>query len=125
MPLLLVEGEDDVRIWQQSVRSSFGRIAVWPTAAGDIQSLDKYEKTAADVIGAVYDNALAFSLRDRDELPYEIGDITHVVRMRLFCRSAENLIFSDDVLASLGLTWPTFSRAHQKMDWRQSRAFAS
>lgn len=105
MPLLLVEGEDDVRIWQQAVRSSQGRLALWPCEAGDIQSLDKYEAAAADVIAAVYDGAIAYSLRDRDDKPYDIEDRPNVVRMRLFCRAAENLLLSDEALAVLGITW--------------------
>ena len=105
-PILLVEGEDDARIWQRAVRSSQGRIKLWPCPAGDIQSLNSYETTASEIIGAVYDNARAFSLRDRDDAPYDIDDLPHVTRMRLNCRTAENLLLSDDVLAILDLTWP-------------------
>lgn len=107
-PILLVEGEDDVRIWQQAVRSSLGRIKLSPCAAGDIQSLEKYEAVAEDIIGAVYDNAKAFSLRDRDNGPYELDDRSRVIRMRLYCRTAENLILSDDVLEMLGSGWSRF-----------------
>jgi ABC-type branched-subunit amino acid transport system ATPase component len=120
MPILLVEGEDDVRIWQQAVRSSKGKISLWPCAAGDIQSLNKYETAASDVIGAVYDDARAYSLRDRDGSEYELSDLRSVVRMRLFCRSAENLILSNDVLDSLGLDWPVFQRRVKK--WIESNS---
>ncbi|MGJ4956271.1 AAA family ATPase [Bradyrhizobium sp. HKCCYLRH2015] len=105
MPILLVEGEDDERIWQQAARTSERRLLVWPCAAGDIQSLDKYEDQVEEIAGAIYDSATAFSLRDRDEHPYEINDKKIVKRMRLFCRAAENLILSDDVLASLDTNW--------------------
>lgn len=104
-PILLVEGEDDERIWQQATRSSRGRIKVWPCAAGDIQSLDEYEDTVSSIINAVYDNAKAYSLRDRDGYPYDIVDKENVIRARLNCRAAENLILSDDVLKLLGTTW--------------------
>jgi hypothetical protein len=70
-----------------------------------VQSLDEYENEVEAIAGAVYDNAKAFSLRDRDDQPYEIDDKVIVKRMRLFCRAAENLLFSDDVLASLGTDW--------------------
>jgi energy-coupling factor transporter ATP-binding protein EcfA2 len=106
-PILLVEGEDDHRVWQQAVRTSEGRIRVWPCHAGDIQSLNEYEQRSADIIGAVYDNARAYSLRDRDESPYEINDLGPVIRARLECRAAENLIVSDDVLTVLGGDWNT------------------
>lgn len=104
-PVLLVEGEDDERIWQQAIRSSRGRIKIWPCAAGDVQSLDEYEDTVSSIIDAVYDNAKAYSLRDRDDDPYDITDKANVIRARLNCRAAENLILSDDVLTLLGTTW--------------------
>ncbi len=110
-PILLVEGEDDERIWQQAGRSSKGKIRVWPCAAGDIQSLNEYEEKARSIIGAVYENAKAFSLRDRDDAPYEIEDLERVVRTRLNCRNAENLLLSDDVIHDLGTKWPTLQTA--------------
>jgi energy-coupling factor transporter ATP-binding protein EcfA2 len=106
-PPLIVEGEDDERIWQSAFRRSQGRISITPCVAGDIQSMNEYEVAADRIIKSVYDNAKAFSLRDRDDDPYEIGDVGAVVRARLNCRSAENLILSDDCLVELGTAWPT------------------
>jgi ABC-type multidrug transport system ATPase subunit len=113
-PVLLVEGEDDERIWQQAVRSSMNKLRVWPCSAGDIQSLDEYENEVEGIAGAIYDNARAFSLRDRDEHPYEIADKPIVVRARLFCRAAENLLLSDDVLGLLNTDW---GKMVQAMDY--------
>ena len=110
-PILLVEGEDDVRIWQQVVRTSRGRISIWPCAAGDVQSLSDYENTVSRVIQSVYDSAQAFSLRDRDGAPYDIDDEGSLIRCRLGCRNAENLILSDDVLVHLGTTWADFQQS--------------
>ena len=104
-PPLIVEGEDDERIWQAAVRHSQGRVSVYPCVAGDIQSMRRYEATADELMNAVYENAKAFSLRDRDEDPYKIEDQGLVVRCRLFCRNAENLIVTDDVLEELDTTW--------------------
>ena len=104
-PILLVEGEDDVRIWQQAVRSSELSIRIWPCAAGDIQSLSRYEDRARSILESVYDDAEAFSLRDRDGAPYEIDDTPPISRARLMCRAAENLLLSDDVLNSFGTDW--------------------
>lgn len=104
-PLLVVEGEDDERVWQSAVRSSQGRISIYPCVAGDIQSINDYEMKANELISSVYENARAFSLRDRDNDPYEIADVGSVVRFRLMCRNAENLIVSDDALADLGTNW--------------------
>ncbi len=113
-PPLIVEGEDDERIWQTAVRQSEGRIKVFPCVASDIQSMYQYEIAAKELIVSVYDDAKAYSLRDRDDEPYEILDISPVVRMRLNCRNAENLIVSDDVLAELGTDWDRLREALEK-----------
>lgn len=105
VPIFLVEGEDDVRIWQQAVRTSQGRIKIFPCAVDTITKLNEYEKEVSKIINAVYDKAKAFSLRDRDEKCEEIDDIPPVIKMRLSCRAAENLILSDDILERLGTSW--------------------
>jgi predicted ATP-dependent endonuclease of OLD family len=33
-PILLVEGEDDERVWQQAARTSQGKLQIWPCRAG-------------------------------------------------------------------------------------------
>lgn len=110
-PILLVEGEDDERIWQQAGRSSEGKLQIWPCRAGDVQSLDEYENQVESIAGAIYERAKAYSLRDRDQAPYEIEDKTIVKRMRLFCRSAENLVLSNDVLSLLDTDWEKMETA--------------
>lgn len=110
-PILLVEGEDDQRIWEQAVRSSGGWLRVWPCVAGDVQSLNNYEQTCADVIGAVYDNATALSVRDRDAGGYALNDLGPVKRAKLNCYAAENLLLSDDVLQSLSQNWQSMTSA--------------
>ncbi len=110
-PILLVEGEDDERIWQQAVRSSQGKIALWPCVVGDVQSLDSYEDEVVSICQAVYDNPVAYSLRDRDDLPYFIDDKAFIRRARLNCRAAENLLLTDDVLHGLDTDWPAMQAA--------------
>lgn len=104
-PIMLVEGEDDQRIWQQAVRSSKGKIRLWPCEAGDKSKLEVYEETVSKLIDSVYENAKAYSLRDRDNDPYEINNKKNVLRFRLNCYAAENLILSNDVLESIGINW--------------------
>jgi energy-coupling factor transporter ATP-binding protein EcfA2 len=114
VPPLILEGEDDERIWQSAVRSSGGRIRVYPCVAGDVQSINNFERSAAKIINSVYDNAIAYSLRDLDDADYLIEDIGPVVRMRLNCRSAENLLVTDDVLLELGTDWKSLQREMEK-----------
>ncbi len=104
--ILLVEGEDEVRIWQQAVRSSKGKIEIWPCSVDGITRMEIYENKADEIIGSVYDNAQAYSLRDLDgKLNGELVDKSHVIRCRLNCYSSENLILSNEVLHSLGFDW--------------------
>jgi predicted ATPase len=104
--LLIVEGEDDERLWQRTFRSSQGKVNVYPVAAGSIDQLNKLEREAADVLGSVYESAKAYSIRDRDDSaegnPEDLGPVR---RFRLRCRTAENLLLADDTLALLKTDW--------------------
>lgn len=104
-PILLVEGEDDERIWQQAVRSAEGRIKLYPVFCGSVSEMNDYEKRVRSITNAVYDKGKAFSLRDRDDGPETIDDMKPVIRMKLSCRAAENLLLSDDVLIFAGTNW--------------------
>jgi energy-coupling factor transporter ATP-binding protein EcfA2 len=104
-PVLLVEGEDDERVWQQAVRSAQGRVKIYPCGVDGITHLASFEQEVSKILEAVYDNAIGYSLRDRDLEPHEINDLSAVKRMRLNCRSAENLLVTDDVLRRIGVTW--------------------
>jgi predicted ATPase len=104
-PILLLEGEDDERIWQQAVRTSQGRIQVYPCVAGSVDELGEYEFRVKEIINSIYDSAKAYSLRDRDEEEGDIDDAPPVVRMMLSCRAAENLLLADDCLSSMGVSW--------------------
>ena len=109
-PILIVEGEDESRIWSQAIRSSNGRIRAYPCVAGDIQSMSDHESAAEKILSSIYENAKAYSLRDRDDDPYEINDVGPVLRARLNCRSSENLIVSDEVLTELGIDWASLQQ---------------
>lgn len=105
-PVLLVEGEDDERIWQQAVRTSQGKIKVYPCVCGSIGEIIAYETEVAGVINSVYDNAKAYSLRDRDDVPnQDLPDHPPIIRHRLQCYSMENLLLTNEVLHTLGKTW--------------------
>jgi predicted ATPase len=104
-PVLIVEGDDDERIWQQAVRTSNGAIRVYPVGCDGVTGMSGYENEVRRIIGAVYENARAYSLRDRDDTEGEIDDEAPLVRMKLNCRTAENLILTNEILASCGLDW--------------------
>lgn len=104
-PILLVEGEDDERIWQQAIRTSQGALKIYPCAVDSIDHLNQYETQVSGIISSIYDSAKAYSLRDRDDGEEDINDTPPVTRMRLSCRAAENLLLSDETLARLGIDW--------------------
>jgi len=104
-PIFLVEGEDDERIWQQAIRTSQGSLKLYPCAVDSIDHLNEYEVQVAEIINSIYDSAKAYSLRDRDEGIEDINDTPPVIRMRLSCRAAENLLLSDEVLLRLNINW--------------------
>ncbi len=114
-PIFLVEGEDDVRIWQQSIRTSIGRIRLYPVSTDTIDELNSYELEVQRILTAVYDNATAYSLRDRDESLEDFENLEKVIRFRLSCRNAESLILTNEVLAILGTTWETMKQRIR--DW--------
>lgn len=106
-PVLVVEGEDDVRIWQQAVRSSVGVVSAYPVECGGLPYMASYESLVRDITEAVYDDARAFSLRDGDDSPGDMEDLGSVTRLRLHCRAAENLMLTDEALARAGTDWNT------------------
>lgn len=105
VPPMLVEGEDDERIWQQVVRTSLGRCRLHPCSCDGITKIDDFESDVQNIINAVYDDAKCYSLRDRDEGPEIINDLPPIIRFKLSCRNAESLLLSNEVLSSLEITW--------------------
>lgn len=114
-PVLLVEGDDDERIWQQAIRSSEGRIRAYPCSVNGIDRLPDFERRAAELIDAVYDDAIGYSIRDRDDTLGDVVDLGPIRRMRLGCRSAENLLVTNEVLTSCGISWEQL--AERIRDW--------
>lgn len=105
-PPLLVEGEDDERIWQQAVRTSNNKLKIYPCSVDGQGQMSKYESDVNNIISCIYDNAKAYSLRDKDDI--EEGGINYlgaIKRFRLTCRASENLLLCDDVLKSQSITW--------------------
>lgn len=116
-PILLVEGTDEERIWQQAVRSSKGKIKIWPCSTEGLAQMEKYENKTNEIISSIYDDAKAYSLRDRDGKEGELEDKQYVIRCRLACYASENLILSNEVLNSLDCDWETLKL--QINDWLQ------
>ncbi len=104
-PILLVEGDDDKRIWDQVVRSTEGHIALSPCPTGSIDKMTQWESWLVQTLPSLYDEPKAYSLRDRDAVDGEIDDRPPITRFRLACRASENMILADDTLTLAGTTW--------------------
>ncbi len=108
MPLLLVEGDDDYRIWSQVPRHHTSSFAVIPSNGEEIY---KFQKTLEQIFASLRTSTLTpagFALLDGDKnLP--VSDASnpqsHIKFLRLDCREAENLYFTDEVLSMLGTDW--------------------
>lgn len=120
MPILIVEGDDNQRIWNQAIRSSKGILKVYPCTAGvdgkaGNGEINKYEIAVDKIAMNVYDHPKAFSLRDGDENALTESDLHPkgcVTPLKLACYASENLLLSDEVIQFTGkkyncdLTWP-------------------
>src|SRR5205085_502351 len=89
----------------QVVRSTEGKFSIWPCPAGSVDELGKWETWLVEKLPSLYDDPKAFSLRDRDDAQEQLGDLGPIVRCRLGCRAAENLILADETLSMAGTTW--------------------
>ena len=109
IPIFLVEGDDDVWLWQKAIRTS-GELRIFPCGVSGDGNMLSYEKKVNEIILSVYDakDAIAYSLRDRDdkkEANFDSSTIPKVKRLILGCRCSENLLLSDDVLNFVDFNW--------------------
>jgi len=106
---LILEGEDDERVWQQAARSSKGLLKVFPVLAGTVNQQSALESFCGGLLGALYDEPLAFSIRDGDGVQGQALPHTPPVRrFRLACYAIENALVTDECLAVLGKNWAEF-----------------
>ncbi len=108
VPLLLVEGDDDYRIWSQVPRHHVVNFAVIPCEGEEIKT---YQKTLEGILGSIRDTSIepvGYALLDGDKgLPMvnENNTQKHIRFLKLNCHEAENLFLTDEVLAQLNLNW--------------------
>ena len=113
VPLLLVEGDDDYRIWSQVPRHHIVSFSVIPTNGDEIK---QYQKSLETILGALREptTPAGFALLDGDKpLPKPNADSPqrHIGFIGLACHEAENLYLTDEVLEALGTDWNKASAA--------------
>lgn len=112
---LILEGEDDERVWQQAARTSQGRIKIFPVLAGSVDQQSQLEDFCVDLLSTLYDNPIAFSLRDGDGVINE--SLEHrppLKRYRLQCYAIENILLTDSCLTVMNVTWVEFVATAKK-----------
>ena len=108
--MLILEGEDDERVWQQASRSSNSRINVFPVLAQSVDVQGEMEKFSERLLSAIYDDPRAYSIRDGDGVVAELEPVGPVVRYRLQCYAIENTLATEECMRVLGCTWEEFQQ---------------
>lgn len=106
-PLLLVEGDDDFRIWSQVPRHHKVRLAAIPCNGDEIF---RYQRMLEQIFASIRTSATppaGFALVDGDKPLPTVASTpqAQVPIIALACHEAENLFLTDEVLTTLGLTW--------------------
>lgn len=109
-PILLVEGDDDYRIWSQIPRHHITNFAVIPSNGDEIK---QYQKTLEQIFCSLRENdevPCGYALLDGDKnlpVPNDNNPQKHIRFIGLVCHESENLYLSDEVLADIGTDWNT------------------
>ncbi len=120
-PLLLLEWEDDIMVWQYAIRKSWWKIRFHLVEVAWLGGFGLYESLVNEISTQLFDRPLVYEIRDRDVdsswnlHTQELNDIWVIKRCKLYCRKIENLILSNEVLNQLGVeSWEV---AQSKLQW--------
>ena len=108
-PLLLVEGDDDYKVWSHVPRYHKVKLAVIPCGGGD--KVRRYQKTLEKIFACLLNDCtspVGYALLDGDKtLPQENehNPQKNIKFINLACHESENLYLSDEVLQELGTNW--------------------
>ena len=109
--ILLVEGDDDHDMWSQAARHGLIDIAAVPCGGADL--VKKRQRVLEGLFAGLRDPRPAkygIALLDGDQvIPQPSNDFPqdYIQFARLNCRETENLLLTDEVLAKVGLDWPS------------------
>ncbi|NQW20314.1 MAG: AAA family ATPase [Chloroflexi bacterium] len=112
VPLLLVEGDDDYRIWSQVPRHHQINLSVVPCNGTEIKSVQKLLERTLRTVMDEPDQPIGFALIDGDvglPQPSPQNPQKYVKFIQLNCHESENLYLTDEVLATFADPWDTAS----------------
>jgi predicted ATPase len=100
-PLLLVEGDDDYRIWSEIPRHGLLNMAVIPCCGEEIFEYQKILEKLFSSILEKTEKPNGYALLDGDKKQPQTNQ-NHIQFLRLSCHESENLYLTDEVLKILG-----------------------
>jgi predicted ATPase len=107
VPLLLVEGDDDYRVWSQVPRHKIAQFAVIP-CDGAVK-VKAYQRTLEKIFASLrtISQPAGYALLDGDQSLPAIATTPQiqVPFLKLECRETENLYLTNEVLHLLGINW--------------------
>ena len=112
-PVLLVEGDDDYRVWIQVSRAGAINACILPCNGDEIK---KYRRTLERLFEALSEDSSlrGYALIDSDK-PLPVASDSdpqrHVKYIQLACHETENLYLTDELLAELGHNWGSACQA--------------
>lgn len=106
-PVLLVEGDDDYKVWSLAARYQILKVSVLPTEGSP--KLNEYAASLNNIFGVTLDpgqsKPSAYALYDNDHI--DDNDITSnhqfVKKIRIKCHEVENLYLADETLHAIGI----------------------
>lgn len=106
-PILLVEGDDDFRIWGQVPRHHHLNLSVVPCGGDDIIN---YQQRIESVLASMTSSneTIGYALRDGDKnlpQPTPARPQDKIRFIGLACLEAENLYLTNEVLSDMGIDW--------------------
>lgn len=107
-PILLVEGDDDYRIWSQVPRHHVTNLAVIPSMGEEIRRYQRALESIFKCLREADQGPCGYALLDGDKpKPHPSPQNTqdHIRFIKLNCHEAENLFLTDQVLNDLSRTW--------------------
>ncbi len=103
-PILLVEGEDDYRIWSEVPRHGLIKLAVIPCNGEEIFTYQKILENIFSSILLDVEKPSEYILLDGDKKMPQTKQ-NHIKFLKLSCHESENLYLTDEVLQALGYNW--------------------
>ena len=104
-PLILVEGEDDYKIWIEFSRKSKNKFSIISCNGSEIKTYQENLEMIFESMLTKSNDLSGFALVDHDKSKFISSKQNHIKFIQLACHESENLYFSDENLNSMKTSW--------------------